>query len=305
MITIRNAEERQGKDWVATVGFFDGVHQGHRFLIDELRRLAEERKLPASVFTFPVHPRVVLQSDYQPKLLNSFDEKMTQLSTTGIDYCAILNFTPALAALSACEFIEDILAKQWRIRTLLIGYDHRFGHNREEGFEQYVAYGKACGMEVLQAASFRTDKEAVSSSKIRQLLTACNVQQAAILLTYPYRLKGRIVNGRKIGRTIGFPTANIEVSEPFKVWPGEGVYAVWAHLRGKRYKGMLSIGNRPTVDGRTIAVEVHLLHFSGTAYREEIEVEFIRHLRANRKFNDLNALKAQLELDRTHVETIL
>ncbi len=305
MITIHNAEERQGKDWVATVGFFDGVHQGHRFLISELRRLANERKLPAAVFTFPVHPRIVLQSDYQPKLLNSFDEKITRLSTTDIDYCAVLNFTPALAALSAREFIEDILAKQWRIRTLLIGYDHRFGHNREEGFEQYVAYGKACGMEVLQAASCRTDKGTVSSSKIRQLLAECDVKQAALLLTYPYRLKGRIVNGQKIGRTIGFPTANIEVSEPFKVWPGEGVYAVWVHLRGKRYKGMLSIGNRPTVDGRTVVVEVHLLHFSGTAYREEIEVEFIRHLRANRKFNDLNALKAQLELDRIHVETIL
>lgn len=305
MITICDAKERQGKDWVATVGFFDGVHQGHRFLIRELRRLADERKLPAAVFTFSVHPRVILQADYQPKLLNSFDEKIRQLSTTGIDYCAVLDFTPAMAALSAREFIEHVLRKQWHIRTLLIGYDHRFGHNREEGFEQYAVYGQACGMEVLQASSCRTNEGIVSSSRIRQMLTERKVEEAARLLTYPYRLKGHIVGGRQIGRTIGFPTANIRVDEPFKVWPGEGVYAVWTYLRGERHKGMLSIGNRPTLEGRSIAVEVHLLDFSGTAYHEEIEVEFIRYLRENRKFEDLNGLKAQLELDRNHVDTIL
>lgn len=307
MIIIRNAEERRGNAWAATVGFFDGVHQGHRFLIHELRRLADERGQTAAVFTFPVHPRIVLQANYQPKLLNSFDEKLRHLATTEADCCAVLDFTRELATLSAREFIEQILWQQWGVRTLLVGYDHRFGHNREEGFEAYAAYGEACGMEVRKATPYLPSEgeDAVSSSRIRQFLAECRVEEAAQMLTYPYLLKGHIVGGRQIGRMMGFPTANIEVDEPFKVWPGNGVYAVWVHLRDTRYKGMLSVGNRPTVDGQSLTVEVHLLHFSDTVYGEAIEVEFIHFVRQNRRFKDLEALKEQLEIDREEVDRLL
>lgn len=304
MIVINDAKEKAEEGWVATVGFFDGVHLGHRFLINELCQLAHRRHLPAVVFTFPIHPRIVLQTDFQPKLLNSFDEKLTQLATTEIDYCVILDFNLQLAAYSAHDFII-YLAEQWNVRTLLIGYDHRFGHNRAEGFDAYITYGKEVGMEILQAPSYEASIGTVSSSKIRQLLTSCKVKEAAGLLTYSYRLKGHIVSGHQIGRKLGFPTANIDVDEPFKVWPGAGVYAVWVYIEKERYKGMLSIGNRPTFNDEKVAVEVHLLHFSAIIYQQEIEVEFIQHLRENKKFATTEILIEQLKKDREQVDQML
>jgi riboflavin kinase/FMN adenylyltransferase len=297
MRIIHEAKEKNGKAWVATVGFFDGVHRGHRFLIEEMRRMAAGCGLPAAVFTFPVHPRVVLQADYRPELLNSFDEKLARLSTTGIDYCAVLDFTPAMANLSARSFITNVLAEQWGVRTLWAGYDHRFGHLRADGFEEYVAFGAACGMEVRRASLLEAEGGAISSSRIRRLLAEGRVEEAARGLTYAYRLKGHVVSGRQIGRKLGFPTANIDVDERFKVWPGMGVYAVRVHLGGACYKGMLSIGNRPTFDGKDVAIEVHLLHFSGSIYQQFMEVEFIRYLRPNRKFDSLDALRTQLAED--------
>jgi riboflavin kinase/FMN adenylyltransferase len=297
MIIIDEAKERDGRAWMATVGFFDGVHRGHRFLIEEMRRVAAGRGLPAAVFTFPVHPRVVLQAGYQPDLLNSFDEKLAHLATTGIDYCAVLDFTPAMAGLSAREFMTEMLARQWGVRLLWVGYDHRFGRHRADGFEEYLAYGAACGMEVLRAPLLEAEGGAVSSSRIRRLLAEGRVEEAARELTYAYRLKGQVVSGRRVGRILGFPTANIAVDDRFKVWPGTGAYAVRVHLDGACHKGMLSIGNRPTFDGKDTVIEVHLLHFSGSIYRQSLEVEFIRHLRPNRKFDGPDALRTQLAED--------
>lgn len=292
------------KELIATVGFFDGVHLGHRFLIDTMCRLGKERGLASAVFTFPVHPRVVLQADYQPKLLNSFEEKMEQLATTNVDYCVVLDFTLELAAYSAYDFLA-LLANKWKVRMLLVGYDHRFGHNRAEGFDEYVKYGSMLGIEVMHASSFETGEGAVSSSKIRQLLAESKVDEAARLLTYPYRLKGHIISGHQVGRKLGFPTANVQVDEPFKVWPGIGVYAVWVYLRGNRYKGMLSVGGRPTFNDELIVIEVHLLNFSETVYQEAIEVDFVHFVREIQRFADIEALKEQLKNDRELVEKIL
>ena len=300
-----HAREKDAGGWMATVGFFDGVHRGHRFLIGELRRLADKQGLPAGIMTFPVHPRTVLQTDYRPRLLNSYEEKLEHLEATGVDYCAVPDFTPALAKLSAREFITDVLAQQWGVRALLIGYDHRFGHNRTESFEQYAVYGAACGMEVFRAPSFGTASGAISSSCIRRRLVACRVEEAAQWLAYAYRLKGHVTGGRRIGRILGFPTANIRVDDPLKVWPGMGVYAVWVHMADVRHKGMLSIGNRPTFQGEEVAIEVHLLHFHGDLYDQSIEVEFIRYLRPNRKFDSPKALRVQLSDDRHAADAAL
>ena len=305
MIVIHNIEEKGAKGWLATVGFFDGVHAGHRYLIREMRRLADERELSTVVFTFPVHPRIIMQADYQPKLLNSTDEKLKILASTSIDYCVLIDFTPELAACSASDFIVKILSDQWHVQCLLAGYDHRFGHNRTDGFEQYVTYGKTCGMEILSASSYEKDSKKISSSKIRQLLSECRVEEAANLLSYPYRLKGHVVGGYQVGRTIEFPTANIEIDDPLKVKPGSGVYAVWVYIDNVRYKGMLSIGNRPTLNGEQTSIEVHILHFSDTVYNQSIEVEFIYYLRANQKFENTQALKAQLIKDCQQIEKIL
>lgn len=302
MRTIYDAAERvDGRKLAATVGFFDGVHAGHRSLIAQLREAAAERGLASAVFTFPVHPRRVLQADYRLQLLDTFEEKLARIGETGVDYCAVLDFTPALARLTAREFIER-LAAEWGVDTLVVGYDHRFGHDRAEGFEEYVAHGRAVGMEVVRGVPYLLeDGTAVSSSRIRALLTECQVEEAARMLTVPYRLRGHVVGGQQIGRTMGFPTANLSVDEPLKVLPGDGVYAVRVRLHGMAYRGMLSIGNRPTIGDRSTAVEVHLLGFSGDVYGETIEVEFIRHLRSNRRFDSLDALREQLERDRKTV----
>lgn len=306
MIVIKDTDLLPESGLVATIGFFDGVHRGHRFLIDELKTVARCQQLPSAVITFAEHPRAVLQSDYQPKLLNSFEEKIRYLSATGVDYGIVLDFTPDLARLTAREFITSVLCRQLHVRSLLIGYDHRFGRDRADGFEQYVTYGAACGMQVIQASPYAEGRIAVSSSVIRKQLAQGEVEAAAEWLTYPYQLKGHIVSGYKVGRTLGFPTANIRVDDPFKVIPGIGVYAVWVDLAGQRYKGMLYIGNRPTLqNGEHISLEVNILDFSGDIYQEEITVSFIQYVRADKRFDSLEALRAQLTSDRDRVKALL
>lgn len=290
---------------MATIGFFDGVHLGHRFLIDEVKAVAAQRGLPSAVITFPTHPRSVLQQAYQPRLLNSFADKLRLLATTGVDYCIVLDFTEALSQLSAEAFLQ-ILATQWRVKGLVIGYDHRFGHDRRDGFEQYVEYGQRWGIEILKAAAFDAGHTAVSSSEIRRLVQEGKVERAAQLLTYAYHISGRIVSGYKVGRTLGFPTANIQPDDPMQLLPGIGVYAVWVEVAGGRYKGMLYIGSRPTLDnGTQLSIEVHILHFSGDIYNDPIRVSFEHFVRGDEKFDSLEALKAQLMRDREVVDQLL
>ena len=290
---------------MATIGFFDGVHLGHRFLIDEVKAAAAQRGLPSAVITFPTHPRSVLQQAYQPRLLNSFADKLRLLATTGVDYCIVLDFTEALSQLSAEAFLR-ILATQWRVKGLVIGYDHRFGHDRRDGFEQYVEYGQRWGIEILKAAAFDAGHTAVSSSEIRRLVQEGKVERAEQLLTYAYHISGRIVSGYKVGRTLGFPTANIQPDDPMQLLPGIGVYAVWVEVAGQRYKGMLYIGSRPTLDnGTQLSIEVHILHFSGDIYNDPIRVSFAYFVRGDEKFDSLEALKAQLMRDREVVDQLL
>ncbi|MDR1403104.1 MAG: riboflavin biosynthesis protein RibF [Tannerellaceae bacterium] len=303
MNIIRGINDVAMEGLVATMGFFDGVHLGHQFLIDNLIKIAKERNLPSAVITFSEHPRNVLQSDYQPRLLNSFEEKLARLEATGIDYCIVLPFTLELSTYPAQKFIRDILSQKLHIKTLLAGYDHRFGHDRTDGFKEYAGYGAACGMEVVEISRFIEDGIAVSSSEIRRLLMECKVEEAGKLLIYPYQIKGRIVRGYKVGRTLGFPTANIQADEPFKIVPGIGVYAVWVQFQGMRYKGMLYIGNRPTLNnGDHVSLEVNILDFSGDIYNNEIIVSFIYFIRGDIRFNTLEELKMQLERDRQIVD---
>lgn len=305
MIVIRQNEDMIEQGIVATIGFFDGVHVGHRFLIKELQDWGKELNMPSAVITFPEHPRQVLHSDYRPKLLDTFQEKMERLETTGIDYCIALDFTYELSLYSAADFIR-LLAEEYHVKGLLIGYDHRFGHDRSDGFEQYVEYGGQVGMEVRKASPYDEGNIRVSSSEIRRLLQEGKVEMANALLTYPYQLRGRIVSGYKVGRTIGFPTANIEVDSPYKLLPKVGVYAVWVELLGKRYKGMLYIGKRPTLqNGDNLTIEVNILGFSGNAYNDEITVSFVYAVREDKTFESVEALREQLERDRQTVDKLL
>ena len=306
MIVSKGTDIPETAGLVATIGFFDGVHLGHRFLIDELKRVAEAKGLPSAVITFSAHPRTVLQPDFHPNLLNTLDEKLTQLETTGLDYCILMDFSEELSQLSAQAFITQILKEQLNVKTLLIGYDHRFGHDRTDGFEQYVAYGAACGMNVMKASPYETEDVTVSSSAIRDKLLNGEVEAATKLLSYPYSLTGHIVDGYKVGRKLGFPTANIVVNNPDKIIPAIGVYAVWVYVEGEKHKGMLYIGDRPTLqNGTHITMEVNILNFDRNIYNNQITVAFINYVRGDYKFNSLEELKDQLAADRDVVDKML
>ena len=294
---------------VATIGFFDGVHRGHRFLIGQVRREAAARGLDAAVITFPVHPRQVLQCDYRPQLLTTPQEKLSLLAETGIDTCILLDFTPHLASLTAREFME-VLKNRYRIRALVIGYDHRFGHNRSEGFGDYARYGQELGIDVLPADAFHLptapDGSPVSSSLVRRLLRTGDAAQAAECLGYPYFLNGTVVSGRRIGHQLGYPTANLQPDHPDKIIPANGVYAVRVETGGKTYGGMLNIGRRPTLDnGDDRSIEVHIFDFDRDIYRESLRLSFVQRIREERKFNSVDELTEQLHRDAETIRALL
>lgn len=305
MLLIDKDHKLQHAPLVATIGFFDGVHTGHRFLIDQVKEEAAKRGLPSSVITFPVHPRKVLQKDYQPALLCGFEEKTERLATTGVDYCVCLDFTTEISQLSAREFMKNILKDKLSVNTLVIGYDHRFGHNREDAFADYKRYGSEIGIDVIEAREL-PGEEHVSSSRIRKLLAEGYIRKAAKLLSYNYTISGKIVEGFKVGRTIGFPTANIQVWETYKVIPAFGVYAVYVHVEGQRYDGMLYIGKRPTLhNGDNISIEVNLFNFDGDLYNKNLTAEFIDFVRPDEKFIDIDTLKKQIGNDKDTVISVI
>ena len=294
---------------VATIGFFDGVHCGHRFLIEQVQKAAISRGLASAVITFPEHPRAVMHPDFHPELLTTCDEKLELLAQTGIDSCILLDFTPELAALSARQFMER-LHRQYAIQALVIGYDHRFGHGRSEGFEDYVRYGRDLGMEVLPAEAYHLPAACcrlpVCSSSIRRLLHEGDVSSAAQYLGYAYFLDGTVVDGYKLGRKLGFPTANLSPSCPDKLIPQEGVYAVYARIGKEYFKGMLNIGHRPTVNnGNRLSIEVHILNFTGNLYQQQIRIELMHFIRKEQHFPNMEALIAQLHEDRSLIENLL
>lgn len=287
----------------ATVGIFDGVHGGHRFLLDELKTLARERKLGTTVITFAEHPRKVLNSHFKPEILTTLSEKIALLEAAGIDNCIVIDFTTQMAQLSAYEFIKTVLFEKYEVKALLVGHDHRFGHNREDGFPEYKQYGNSLGMEVFEDIQYKTDLDQhINSTAIRAALRAGNIEKANRMLTYSYSVTGKVVEGFRLGRKIGFPTANLEPNHPDKLIPANGVYAVKVRWNNHYYMGMLNIGNRPTVanDGR-ISIEVHLLDFNEDIYSQEIEIIFIQKIRDEQKFNSLDELMSQLQKDKNFV----
>ncbi len=280
--------------FVATIGFFDGVHLGHQCLIGQLRNQARLRGEQCMVVSFDNHPREVVQVDYVPQLLTLAEEKERLLRETGVDDVVLLHFTPELSRLSSQDFML-MLRERYGVDTLLIGYDHRFGHDGGT-FADYVQRGKTVGVEVLLASEL--EGQHVSSRVIRQLLTDGDVATAGRLLSRPYSVEAEVAHGYQVGRTLGFPTANL-VWPIQKLLPKGGVYAVRATLQdGTQWSGMLNIGNRPTIDnGRAISVEVHLLDFKGDLYGQRVTVEFLARIRSEQRFDSREALAAQLQRD--------
>lgn len=305
MEVIRDIDNSDVQPCVATIGFFDGVHRGHRFLIEQVKRVAAEEGLCSALITFPIHPRKVMQKDYQPLLLSTPKEKAELLASTEADYCVMLDFTPQLAKLSAKEFMEDVLKKRLNVRTLVIGYDHRFGHNRSEDFEDYCRYGEEIGIKVVRAEACVIDGINVSSSVIRHLLQNGEMEKANKCLGYEYYLDGTVVDGYKVGRTIGFPTANLKVEDPDKLVPADGVYAVKVTVAGQEHYGMLSIGVRPTMNnGANRSIEVNIFDFSSNIYDKFIRITFVKYTRPELKFDSLDALIEGLRQDEKTIREI-
>ena len=300
-------------DAVVTSGTFDGVHLGHQRILARLCEVARASGGPAVVITYWPHPRLVLGPPpshpelLELQLLNTLDERIAKLAELGVDYLLIIPFTREFAQWTSEEYIQNLLLQTVGAKQLVIGYDHRFGKNREGGFEYLSQNADRYGLTVEEIPREDVDAVGVSSTRIRQALRQGDVATANRYLGYPYPLTGVVVPGRQLGRTIGYPTANLTVSEPLKLVPARGIYAVWATTAaGTRHRAMLSIGVRPTI-GQDLAqtIEVNLLDFSGDLYGQELTLEFVAWLRAEEKYDGLDALTAQLALDARHTRAAL
>lgn len=292
---------------VATIGFFDGVHRGHRFLIDHVVKMARSSGLEATVITFDRHPRQVLHADYQPQMLSTLDEKLAHLRQTALDNVVVLHFDEQLAQLSARDFMASVLLRQLNVRKLVMGYDNRFGHNRAETFADYVRYGAELGIEVVADTALAIDEVNVSSSVVRRFVESGNLPMANACLGYPYQIQGVVVPGLQNGRKMGFPTANIDVSGTGKLLPESGVYAVRVRLEDNETPlgGMINIGIRPTFNGKKMSMEVHLFDFDGNLYGKRLSVTFYKRIRGERKFNSMESLSRQLADDKRQIEAFL
>ncbi len=284
---------------VATIGFFDGVHKGHQFLIHQVTEEAKRSDLKSVVVTFDRHPREVLQSDYIPTLLTTTDQKLKLLSETSVDIVVVLHFTVEMASLTAKQFMTTVLSEQLNVRKLVIGYDHRFGHDRTEGFDDYVRYGRELNMDVILNQVFKLEGSGpeVSSSYIRRLLTDGDVEMARRCLGHPYVLSAHVVRGFQEGRKLGFPTANLDMNELHQLIPLEGVYAVKARFSDQSpwLTGMSSIGTRPTYNGTNVSVETNILgNFHEDVYGKVMEVAFFKRFRSEFKFNCVEELRNQM-----------
>lgn len=285
---------------VVTTGTFDGVHVGHKQIIGRLKEIAAKQRGETVLLTFHPHPRLVLYpDDNELRLINTMDEKIALLEKAGIDHLIIHPFTKEFSRLSSIEFVRDILVNKIGTSRLVIGYNHHFGRNREGSFEHLMEYGPVYGFEVEEISAHDVDQVNVSSTKIREALQQGDVATASRYLDYSYSLTGEVVHGDKVGRSIGYPTANLSVPESFKLIPADGVYAVRVNVAGEFYKGMLNIGHRPTLsEAQKKTIEVHLIQFEGDLYGQQLTVELKARLRGEKKFENMESLQKQLDIDR-------
>ncbi|MCJ8166428.1 bifunctional riboflavin kinase/FAD synthetase [Pontibacter sp. E15-1] len=291
---------------VVTSGTFDGVHIGHQKILKRVRERARQSNGQSVVITYWPHPRLVIfPDDNDLKLLSTIEERIEQLRSYGIDYLLIIPFTKEFSRTSSRSFITDVLVRTINTKVLVIGYDHRFGKNREGSFENLKARSAQYGFEVEEIPRQDVDDVAVSSTKIRKALEEGDIETANRYLGRNYPLTSVVVEGDRLGRTIGFPTANLALPANHKQVPGQGVYAVWVRHAQEKHPGMMNIGMRPTVEGTTLTLEVHILGFDRDIYGQTLTVEFVALLRHEQKFDGLEELKAQLALDKEQTKQLL
>ncbi|NHM01698.1 bifunctional riboflavin kinase/FAD synthetase [Flavobacterium difficile] len=286
------------KKTVLTLGTFDGVHVGHAAILSQICNAAKEEDLESVILTFFPHPRLIVSTNYDIKLLNTMDEKAILLEKNGIQNFIIHPFDKAFSELSPREFVAQVLVEKLKVQKIIIGHDHKFGKNRAADFNDLIDFGKEFGFEVAEISAQQINDVSVSSTKIRNSLLEGNIALANQYLGYPYVLSGNVVKGRQLGRTIGFPTANIEVPEDYKLIPKNGVYIVTVIVNNEMVPGMMNIGVKPTLGENNLSVEVHLLNFDKDIYNQKIQVNVLERLRDEQKFASFEKLQSQIELDK-------
>ena len=293
---------------VVTIGTFDGVHLGHREVIKELKHLTTQLGGESVVFTFEPHPRIVISPQEDSlRLLSTKEEKIKQMENMGVDHLVIYPFTKEFSRLTYNEFVTEILVERMNISSLVVGYDHRFGQGRQGDFRSLELLSRSLNFKVEQLSQLVVENKVVSSTKIRQTLEEGDILKANHFLGYRYALSGKVVEGNRLGRTIGFPTANIDTCERHKLVPGDGVYAVTIELTGKTFNGMLNIGVRPTVNSNADhkTIEVHIFNFDEDIYHSDITALFVEKIRDEQKFETMEQLQAQLKKDQVSALDIL
>lgn len=297
---VKHASEyNQLKNSVVTIGTFDGVHVGHQKIIQRLVKIAKQDNLQALVLTFFPHPRMVVQKDNNIKLINTIDEKANRLSCFGVDHLIIKEFTKEFSRLSALEYVRDVLVNKLHVKHLIVGYDHHFGRNRTSNIDDLREYGEFYGFKVTEISAQEINAVAVSSTKIRTALQNGDLPTANLFLGYNFCLTGKVKSGRGIGKTIGFPTANLDIQESYKLIPKKGVYVVSAIIGEELVHGIMNIGKNPTISTSTsCSVEVHFFNFHQDLYGLNIEVQLHMRLRDEVKFSSIALLKEQIEQDR-------
>ena len=288
------------KDTVITIGTFDGVHIGHQKIIQRLIEVGKTKDLTPTILSFFPHPRMVLQKDANIKLLNTLEEKKNILKQFGLDNLIIKKFTQEFSRLTAEEFVETVLVKQLNAKYIIIGYDHQFGRNRTANINDLKNFGNQYGFEVEEITAQDIDDVSVSSTKIRKALTEGDITTANNFLGYPFIISGTVEKGKGLGRTINFPTANIAVSEDYKLIPKQGVYIVKTNINNEIIYGMMNIGTNPTVNGKTQTIEVNFFNFKNNIYNQEIKIELLQRLRDEQKFESIDALTEQLVKDKNN-----
>ena len=284
---------------VLTIGTFDGVHLGHQKIIERVVTTARQEGLLATIFTFFPHPRMVVQHEKSLKLIHTLEEKKQLLQRLGVDLLVVQPFNEAFAQLTAEEFVSTILVQHLNVKKVIIGYDHRFGRNRTANINDMRLFGEKYGFAVEEISVQEVDEVSVSSTKIREALNKADVTTAEHYLGTPYSLTGTVVHGLKLGRTLGYPTANIQVTEDYKLIPKDGVYAVYSYIGARKVYGMMSIGKNPTIEGKGASIEVYFFDFNGDLYDRELTIYFVKYLREERKFSSVALLKKQLQDDET------
>jgi riboflavin kinase/FMN adenylyltransferase len=283
---------------VVTIGTFDGVHLGHQKILEQITKSAQALNCESLVLTFFPHPRMVLQKDTEMKQLNTLNEKIGLLGSLGVDNLVVHPFDKDFSRLTAEEFVKEVLVDVFKVKKIIIGYDHRFGRNRTADINDLITFGQTYGFEVEQISAEEINEVSISSTKIRNALLEGNVELAAAYLGYSYSLTGIVSKGKQLGRTIGFPTANIKIEEDYKLIPSNGVYVAKALINEKAVYGMMNIGTRPTVDGTTQTIEINLFDFEQEIYNRQITVSLLKRMRSEQKFESIDALKIQLGLDK-------